>query len=35
MLRNVTCQVWFLEMHSLPMTDELHSFQFLDIYETQ
>ena len=24
---------WFLEMHSLPMADELRSFQFLDINE--
>ena len=35
MQRNVTCQFWFLEMHSLPMADELCSFQFLDINETQ
>ena len=33
--RNVTCQFWFFEMHSIPMADELHSFQFLDINETQ
>ena len=35
MQSNVTCQYWFLEMHSLPMADELRSFQFLDINETQ
>ena len=35
MKRNVICQFWFLEMHSLPMADELRSFQFLDINETQ
>ena len=35
MKRNVTCQFWFLEMHSLPMADELRSFQLLDIHEIQ
>ena len=35
MQRNVTCQYWFLEMQSLTMADELRSFQFLDINETQ
>ena len=35
MLRNVTCQFWFLEMHSLQMADALRSFQFLDINETE
>ena len=32
---NVTFQYWFLEMHSLPMADELRSFQFLEISEAQ
>ena len=35
MQRNVICQYWFLEMHSLSMADELRSFQFLDINEVQ
>ena len=35
MQRNVTCQFWFLKMYALPVADELHSFQFLDINETQ
>ena len=35
MQRDVTCQLWFLEMHSLPVADELRSFQFLDIKKTQ
>ena len=35
MQRNIICHYWFLEMLSLPMADELCSFQFLDINETQ
>ena len=35
MQHNATCQYRFLEMHSLPMADELRSFQFLDINEIQ
>ena len=31
MQRNVTCQVWFLKMYSLPLADELRSLQFLHI----
>ena len=34
MQRNVTCQFWFLEMHSLSMADKLRSLQYLDINET-
>ena len=35
MQRNVICQYWVLEMCSLPMADELPSFQFLDINENR
>ena len=35
MQRKVTYQYWFSEIHSLPMADELRSFQFLDINATQ
>ena len=35
MQRNVRCQFWFLEMHSLPMADELRLFHLLDINITQ
>ena len=35
MKRNVTCQFLFLEMHSLPMADELRKFQFSDFIETE
>ena len=32
---NLICHFWILKMYSLPMADELHSFQVLDINETQ